>query len=86
MPWWYRLIGWLGLAAHLALLTWYAASGLLAPGWAVALLLLIWLALLVLAIVLLRRRPLLVPLVPMVGYVIWFAAISAGEAWLGWTG
>jgi hypothetical protein len=86
MPWWYRLIGWLGLAAHLALLILYAASGLLAPGWAVALLLLIWLGLLVLAITLLRRRPLVVPLVPLVGFVIWFAVISAGEAGLGWTG
>jgi Flp pilus assembly protein TadB len=85
-PWWVRLVGWLGLVAHLVLLFWYVASGLLAPGWAVLLLLLIWAALLVLALRLRRRRPLLTPLVPLVGLAVWFFGISAGEAWLGWTG
>jgi hypothetical protein len=85
-PWWIKLIGSLGLAGHLALSIWYLASGLLAPGWAVAMLLAVWVALLVAAIVLLRRRPLAVPLVPLVGLLIWLLVISAGEAWLGWTG
>ncbi|MEV0733471.1 MULTISPECIES: hypothetical protein [Polymorphospora] len=81
-----RVAGWFGLVAHLATLVWYAASGLLAPGWAVLLLLLVWAGLLVVAIVLLRRRPAYVPLVPVVAALFWFGAISAGEAWLGWTG
>jgi hypothetical protein len=84
-PWWAKVIGWLGLVAHLALLFWYVASGLVAPGWAVLMLLLIWVALVVLAIRWRRRRPLLVPLVPVAGFVIWIGVISAGEAWLGWT-
>jgi len=84
-PWWARVIGWLGLILHLALLIWYVASGLLAPGWAVAILLVIWAALLVVAIQLLRRRPLLTPLVPMVGFIVWVSAITAGETWLNWT-
>ena len=86
-PWWQWALGWVGLAAHLATLVFYAASGLLAPGWAVALLLVIWLALLGVAIWLLRtRRPLLVLVVPVVAWLIWFGVLSAGERWGGWTG
>jgi hypothetical protein len=86
-PWWQWLLGWLGFAALLATLIFYAASGLLAPGWAVALLLVVWLALLVAAIILLRRRrPLWVLLTPIAAWLIWYAALTAGENWLGWTG
>jgi len=86
-PWWQWLLGWLGLAGLLAALPFYAASGLLAPGWAVVLLLLVWLVLLVLAIrSLYRRQPLWVPVIAVVAWLIWFGALSAGEAWLGWTG
>ena len=85
--WWHWLLGWLGFAGLLGTLVLYAASGLLAPGWAVALLLVIWLALLVVAIRLLRqRKPLWVLALPVAAAVLWFLALSAGEAWLGWTG
>jgi len=80
-----RIAGWLGLLAHLAVLIFYAASGLVAPLWAVVVLLVIWVALLVLAIVLLRRRPAWALVVPIAAVAIWFAAISAGDAWLNWT-
>jgi hypothetical protein len=83
-PWWHLALGWLGLVAHLATLVFYAASGLLAPGWAVAVLLVVWLALLVVAIWLLRNRPVFVPLVPIGAWLIWFGALTAGEKWLGW--
>lgn len=86
-PWWQWAIGWLGLAALLATLVFYVASGLLAPGWAVAVLLVVWLALLAVAVWLLRaRRPLHVPLVPVAAWLIWFGVLTAGEKWLGWTG
>jgi hypothetical protein len=86
-PWWQWLFGWLGLAALLAALPFYAASGLLAPAWAVVLLLVVWLALLVVAIgLLLRRRPSWVPLTPVVAWLLWFGGLTAGETWLGWTG
>lgn len=86
-PWWQWALGWLGLAALLATLVFYASSGLLAPGWAVALLLVVWLALLAVAILLLRtRRPLYVVLTPVVAVLIWFGVLTAGENWLGWTG
>jgi hypothetical protein len=85
-PWWQWLLGALGLAALLAALPFYLASGLMAPGWAVALLLLIWLALLILAIVLLfRRRPVAVLVTPVVAWLVWFGGLTAGENWLGWT-
>jgi hypothetical protein len=80
-----RIVGAIGLLAHLAMLVWYAASGLVAPGWAVALLLLVWAALLGFGIWLWIRRPAFVPLVPVAAAAIWFGAISAGEAFLNWT-
>ncbi|WP_433364562.1 hypothetical protein ACQPZX_34185 [Actinoplanes sp. CA-142083] len=86
-PLWQWVLGWVGLAALLATLVLYAASGLLAPGWAIALLLVVWLALLAVAIWLLRsRRPLAVLLVPVAAVLIWFGALTAGENLLGWTG
>ena len=86
-PWWQWALGWLGLAALLGTLFFYVASGLLAPGWAVAVLLLIWLALLAVAVRLLYlRRPLPVLLTPVAAWLIWLGALTAGENWLGWTG
>jgi hypothetical protein len=84
-PLWARIVGWLAVLAHLALFFWYVASGLVAPGWAVAVLLAIWAALLVVVIKLRRTHPFLAWLVPVFALAFWFGAISAGEAWLGWT-
>jgi hypothetical protein len=86
-PWWQWVLGWLGLAALLVTLIFYASSGLLAPAWAVAVLLVIWLVLLIVAIQFLRtRRPLYVLPLPAAAWLIWFGALNAGENWLGWTG
>ena len=64
-PVWQWVLGWLGLAALLVMLIFYAASGLLAPAWAVIVLLVVWAALLVVAIRFLRaRQPLYVLPVP----------------------
>jgi hypothetical protein len=82
---WARAAGWLGVIGHAALFFWYAASGLVAPGWAVAALLVLWAALFVVAILLRRRRPALTPLVPLAAVALWFLVVSAGGAWLGWT-
>ncbi|WP_143194122.1 hypothetical protein [Micromonospora sp. CB01531] len=80
-----RVVGWFGLAAHLAVGFWYAASGLVVPGWALAGLLVVWAVLLAVGIRLLRRRPVFVPLVPLAAMLVWLAVVSAGGAWLGWT-
>ncbi len=75
----------LGIVAHVVLLPYYLASGLVAPLWAVIVLVAVWAALLVVALRLWKARPFLVPLVPIAAVAIWFAAIAAGETWLGWT-
>ncbi|WP_162908067.1 hypothetical protein [Allorhizocola rhizosphaerae] len=80
------IAGWIGLIAHLPVGIWYLSSGLVTPAWAYVLLLLVWLAFFGLAIYLLRTRPVYTLLVPVAAAAFWFAAISAGEAWLGWTG
>jgi hypothetical protein len=64
----------------------YAASGLLVPG---PYLFLMWAAyavLLVVAVLLTRSRSYWVLAVPVVGGVLWWGVVSAGERWLDWTG
>lgn len=84
-PWGVRVIGWAGLAAHAATFFWYGLSGMVAPTWAAAGLLVLWLALLLAGIWLRRNRPLLTPLVPVAAMALWFAVMAVGGAWLGWT-
>jgi hypothetical protein len=79
------VLGALGLVALLALAPFFLASGLMAPGWAVVLLMAIWLALFLLGCLWIRRKPLWVIPLPFIGAVIWFGGMTAGEAWLGWT-
>jgi hypothetical protein len=76
---------WVGFAAHLVIGIWYAASGLVAPPWAVAVLLAIWVLVLIVGLRLRTRRPWLMLAAPVLDVVIWVAAISAGESFLGWT-
>lgn len=82
---WAQTVGWLGIAGHLVLLFGYAVSELLVPNWVVGLLVAIWVALLVAASWLRRTRPLLVPLVPAAGLVIWFVVVTGGSLIFGWT-
>jgi len=79
-PW--PFVGMAGMACAFFL---YAASGLLAPWWAVVVLLLVWLVLLVVATRWWTPHPNRVPLVAVLAVVLWFAAMNAGGAWLGWT-
>ncbi|CAA9393292.1 MAG: hypothetical protein AVDCRST_MAG35-514 [uncultured Quadrisphaera sp.] len=71
---------------HLLVLWPYTASGLLAPGWAVAVLLVVWALLGALAVVVHRRHGAVSALVPLLALGVWFAALSLGEAALGWRG
>lgn len=80
-----RFAGWTGLVLHLPVLVWYAATSLLAPVWAVAGLLVVWLVLLIAGFRLVRTRPWLVAAIPLLDAAIWFAVVSAGDAFLGWT-
>lgn len=58
-----------------------------APLWGIALLYVIWFALLLVAIQMVRGRERVrfAPLVPVAEIVVWFVVISFGGAVLGWT-
>jgi hypothetical protein len=79
-PW--PFVGMAGMACAFFL---YAASGLVAPWWAVVLLLAVWVALLVIACVWWTPHPRRLPLVAVVAVAFWFAVVYAGGAWLGWS-
>ena len=70
---------------QLATLLPYAASGLLAPPYAVVVLLALWVGLTVLAAVVLRRRGAAALLVPLLTLAVWAAVLTAGDLVLGWT-
>jgi hypothetical protein len=79
------VLGWIGIVVHVVVLYLYLISGLAVPAWAVGVLLVIWVSLMLLAISLVRTRPAWTLLVPVSALAIWFAVVSAGGAWLGWT-
>jgi len=56
-----------------------------APWWAIAALVVIWLAALVLAIGWFDTRPRTVALIPVVVAVIWFATVVGGALFLDWS-
>lgn len=76
---------WIGMAGMFCVLWLYGASGLVAPAWAVVLLIVLWLVQFVLACRWFNRRPYAVLVLPVVALLLWFGAISAGAAFLGWT-
>lgn len=75
----------LAAVAHLVAGYFYLASGLMAPVWAVVLLLVWWAVLTVVGVRLVQRRSYLVLLVPVVAAVSWFGLMSFGGQVLGWT-
>jgi hypothetical protein len=79
-PW--PFVGMAGMAAAFFL---YAASGLVAPLWGVALLIGLWLVMFVLACLWWTPHPKRVLLLPVVAILLWFALVSAGGYFLDWT-
>ncbi|MDP3891605.1 hypothetical protein [Nocardioides sp.] len=80
-PWPFVGVG--GLACVFFL---YAATPTIvdAPWWAVALLLLVWLAFFISACRRFTTRPVYVAVLPLVAFVLWFAAVLIGGRVLGW--
>jgi hypothetical protein len=79
-PW-----GFVGVAGMVALFFPYAASGLVAPYWAVGVLLAVWLVLMVVTCRWFMPHPKRTLVMPVVALVVWFGAVSAGGAFLDWT-
>lgn len=79
-PW--PFVGMSGMAAVFFL---YAASGLLAPAWAVVALLAVWLVLFALACRWWTPHPRRTVLLPVLALAVWFGTITAGDIWLDWT-
>lgn len=80
-PW--PFVGMIGLVCALFL---YGASALIAPWWAVLLLVLVWLLLFVAACAWWTPHPKALPWLGGFALLLWFAAMLAGGAWLGWGG
>lgn len=76
----------LAVVLHLAVLPFYAASVLVAPGWAVAGLLVLWALLAGVLVAVGRRRGAPAPVVPVAAVVLWFVLVTLGEQVIGWTG
>lgn len=73
-----------GVLLHSLVGVFVLPSGLVVPAWAWTLLVTLWLA----GAWLLwrwRRSPVRTLLVPVVMGAVWFATLTVGDAWLGWT-
>jgi hypothetical protein len=75
----------LSAAAHLVVGVFYVSSGLVAPGWAVAVLLVWWVLLAVQLSRLALHGSWWTPAVPVVGFASWYVVLTVGERLLGWT-
>ncbi len=74
-----------GMALMAGVFFLYGASALVAPWWAVTLLMLVWVALLVLCLDWWTRHPTWLTWVAIGATLLWFAVLVAGGAWLGWS-
>ena len=79
-PW--PFVGMAGMAAAFFL---YAASGLVAPYWAVGVLLVVWLVMLVITCRWFMPYPKRTLVMPPLAFAIWIGAITLGGVFLDWT-
>jgi hypothetical protein len=84
-PTWKLVLGVIGIAAHLVVGYFYLVAGLVTPLYGLVVLWILWLALLVVAIWMLRRHPLWVLEVPLFAVAILVGVTAFGGAFLGWT-
>ncbi|MBM7788826.1 hypothetical protein [Tenggerimyces flavus] len=81
-----RRVGpWIGIVLLLPLLIPFLVSGLVMPSWAVIFFVFVWVALVVLALYLFRRKPLVVLALPFAGFAFWLAFWLTGAAIFDWT-
>jgi hypothetical protein len=79
------VLGGFALAGLLAMSILFFATGLMAPLWAVIGFIAVWVVLVVLGGLWIRRHPWRVVLLPAVAAVILFGGLRAGTTLLGWT-
>ena len=79
------VFGGLALAGLLAMSILFIATGLMAPLWAIVGFIAVWVILVVLGCLWIRRHPWRVVLLPAIAAVILFGGLRAGTALLGWT-
>jgi len=84
-PAWTLVLGFVGIAAHLVVGYFYLVAGLVTPVYGLVVLWILWLALLAVAIWMLRRHPLWVLAVPLVALGILVGVTAFGGAFLGWS-
>ena len=84
-PVWALVLGFVGIAAHLVVGSFYLAAGLVTPLYGIIIFWVLWAALLGLAIWLLRRHPLWILAIPLVAVGILFGGIALGGALFGWS-
>jgi hypothetical protein len=77
--------GFVGLIGMVASFFLYAASGLVAPYWAVGVLLAVWLVMFVITCRWFMPHPRRTVVMPVLALAIWFGAITAGGVFLDWT-
>lgn len=77
-------IGWVGIVGHVAVGYLYLSAGLVAPLYGILILWALWVGLLVVAIWLLRKHPVLTIIVPLLALGILFGGLALGEGLLGW--
>ena len=82
---WRRWGPWVGAAGMLVALWFYLFVGLVAPWWAVPLMLLLWLGLALVAWNSQPDRPWVALAMPVLAMGLWFGIVLAGGAWFGWT-
>ena len=79
------VLRWLGLALFAGTGFFYAASGLVAPLWGVAVLWVIWIGLAILVIRWWRRNAWVVFLIPFAAAALWGVVLFLGQTLFDWT-
>lgn len=79
------VVGVLSGLAHLVPGYFMLVSGLVAPLWAIVMMLAIWVVLAVVLVRMVRAGSWLTPLIPIIAMAIWWGTIMLGGNVLGWT-
>ncbi|GAB3518368.1 hypothetical protein [Arthrobacter monumenti] len=78
------VLGWIGLVLHILVGFLYLAAGLVAPLYGILFFWAAWIALTIVAVHLLQRRPAWTLVVPVVAALVLFGGIAIGGELLGW--